>query len=164
MDMVIKRFTWSFATVTWVSFPSWTGPYSFATLPFLSRVLVVVSTSAKKKGKKPIRINQQRHRIARDAYLFVLLLLFLLGGRELLRVRQVVDSDGQEHVQQRVVAEQHEDDEVQSVYHPSALGLCLTPDALVHDFVPIFAGQDLYGIHTPRSNDGSDGRVVTMLR
>lgn len=52
MDMVIKRFTWSFATVTWVSFPSWTGPYSFATLPFLSRVLVVVSTSAKKKRKK----------------------------------------------------------------------------------------------------------------
>ena len=60
-----------------------------------------------------------------------------------LSVGQVVDGDGQEDVQEGVVAEQGQDDEVERVNHSGSvapLGL----DALVHHLVPVFAGQDLF--------------------
>lgn len=54
-----------------------------------------------------------------------------------LGVSQVVDSDSKEHVQQRVVSKQHEDDKVQRVDH-APLDAALRLDAIVHHFVPIF--------------------------
>ena len=71
---------------------------------------------------------------------FIFRLIF--GRRQLLGVGQVVDGDGQEDVEQGVVAEQGQDDEVEGVDHSGsvpALGL----DALVHDLVPVLAGQHL---------------------
>ena len=72
----------------------------------------------------------------------VLVLRLVLGRRELLRVGQVVDGDGQEDVEQGVVAEEREDDEVEAVDHPGAVA-ALGLDPLVHDLVPVLAGQHL---------------------
>jgi len=47
--------------------------------------------------------------------------LLVLSGRQLLRVGQVVDGDGQEDVEQGVVAEEGEDDEVEGVDHSGAM-------------------------------------------
>ena len=41
----------------------------------------------------------------------------VLRGRELLRVGEIVHGDGEEHVEQGVVAEQRQHDEVQRVDH-----------------------------------------------
>ena len=68
--------------------------------------------------------------------------VLVLRRRQLLRVGQVIDSDGQEHVQQGVVAEQGQDDEVERVDVARAMPP-LRLDALVHHFVPILPGQDL---------------------
>ncbi len=89
-------------------------------------------------------------------------LALVLGGCQLLSVRlqhnvdydfvttfgtclsshQVVDSNGQEDVEQGVVPEERENDEIQrvDVARPvAALGL----DALIHHLVPVLTGQDL---------------------
>lgn len=49
--------------------------------------------------------------------LLVLLLLLLLGGAQFLRVREIVDGDSQEDIQQSVVAEEHQHDEVERMGH-----------------------------------------------
>ena len=72
---------------------------------------------------------------------FILRLIF--SGRQFLRVRQVVDGDGQEYVEQGVVAEECEDDEIEGVDHSGAMA-ALRLDALVHHLVPVFAGQNLF--------------------
>jgi hypothetical protein len=59
-----------------------------------------------------------------------------------LSVRQVVDSDSQEDVQQGVVTEEHQNYEVQRVDHTLFVA-ALRQDSLVHHFVPILASQDL---------------------
>ena len=51
-------------------------------------------------------------------------------------------TNGQEHVEQCVVSEEREDDEVQRVDHPRSVP-ALGDDAVVHDLVPVLAGQDL---------------------
>ena len=64
--------------------------------------------------------------------LVVLLLLHLQGGH-LLRLAQRVDGDGQEDVEQRVVAEQRQEDEVQRVDEAGASS-ALRLDALLERF------------------------------
>ena len=56
--------------------------------------------------------------------LFVILFLFLFRSGELLSVGQVVDGDSQEHVEERVVAKHHQDDEVQAGKEKLVLMLC----------------------------------------
>ena len=66
----------------------------------------------------------------------------LLSGSQLLGIGQVVDSDGQENVEQSVIAKESENDKVQRVNHARAMS-ALRLDPLVHDFVPVFAGEHL---------------------
>ena len=66
-----------------------------------------------------------------------------LVGRAYLSVCQVVDGDGQEDVEEGVVAEQGQDDEVERVNHSGSMAP-LGLDALVHHLVPVFAGEDLF--------------------
>ena len=72
-----------------------------------------------------------------------LLVLSLIFGRsQLLRIGQIVDGDGQEDVEQGVVAEEREDDEVERVdvaRSVASLGLY----ALIHDLVPVLARENL---------------------
>ncbi len=59
--------------------------------------------------------------IATFQLLGIVLGLLVLGCCQLLRVGQVVDGDGQEDVEQGVVAEEGEDDEVKGVDHSGAM-------------------------------------------
>ena len=54
--------------------------------------------------------------------------LLVFGCRQFLSIGQVVDGDGQEHVEECIVAKQSEDDEVKAVGDLIVLGL----DAIVH--------------------------------
>ncbi len=67
----------------------------------------------------------------------------LLRGRQLLRTGQVVDGNGQEDVQQCVVAEQYQNDEVHRVDHAALVDAALRLDRLVHHLVPVLAGENL---------------------
>jgi len=73
----------------------------------------------------------------------LVLLLLLLHGRHLLRLAQAVHSDGQEDVEQRVVAEHGQKDEVEGVDEALARA-SLRLDAVVHHLVPILASEDLH--------------------
>ena len=70
---------------------------------------------------------------------------FLVGGRETLGVGQVVDGDGQEDVEQNVVAANEQRDEVEE-REDGAQGreATIRPDARVHHFVPVLAGEYLF--------------------
>ena len=72
----------------------------------------------------------------------VVLLLLLLHGGHLLGLAQTVDGDGQEDVEQGVVAEHGEEDEVERL-DQAGLGAALGLDAVVHDLVPVLARENL---------------------
>ena len=80
-------------------------------------------------------------------YLLLLrgLLALLLLAAVVVRVGvgQVVDGDGQEYVEEDVVAGDEEDDEVEAEEHPVRLDAAKGLDAVVHHHVPILARQDL---------------------
>lgn len=59
-----------------------------------------------------------------------------------LGIGQIVNGDSQEHIEQRVVAKQHKDDEVETVDH-ALLGASLRSDPVVHHLVPILSREDL---------------------
>lgn len=69
--------------------------------------------------------------------LLILFLLFLLSGGEFLCVGQIVDGDGQEHIEQSVVAKDDKDDEVETVDHAVTIDAPLGDDAPVHDLIPV---------------------------
>jgi len=79
----------------------------------------------------------------RNLLSFIFRLIFCC--RQFLRVRQVVNSDGQEDVEQGVVAEERQYDEVERVNHSGSM-TTLRLDALVHHLVPVFTGQDLFEV------------------
>ena len=78
-------------------------------------------------------------------------------GIPTLSVRQVIYGNSQEHIQQCVVTEEHENDEVGRVDH-SALDTALRFDSTVHHLVPILAGENLE--HREQGNH----KTVEVLR
>ena len=72
---------------------------------------------------------------------FIPFLLALVLER--VRVREVVDGDGEEDVEQDVVAAHEQDDEVQGGHDADGVDAAERLDAVVHDHVPVLAGQDL---------------------
>ena len=75
----------------------------------------------------------------------VFLRLLLLRDVQALRVRQVVHRDGQEHVEEDVVAADEQRDEVDGQQQAVGLGPPVRVDAVVHDQVPVLARQYLRG-------------------
>ncbi len=69
-----------------------------------------------------------------------LIVIGLLNG---IGVCEVVDGDGQENVEQDVVAAHEEDDEVHAGDESDAIDPAKRLDSVVHDHVPIFTGKNL---------------------
>ena len=81
----------------------------------------------------------------------------VLRCSELLSVGEIVHSDGEEDVEEGVVAEEGEDDEVERVDHAVAdatLGL----DPVVHHLVPVLASQ-----HLEHGEEGDDEGVEVRV-
>jgi len=98
------------------------------------------------QNKAPVMLMPVTPRSASIPHLFILLFLLLFSSCELLCIGQIINSNGQEHIEQCVVTKEHQDNEVERINHASST---LWPDTIVHDFVPVLPSQNL---NKPRRN------------